>query len=143
MAEKPSIRNFARAFRQHLFAAMSGGFSVPFTAAAVLLDNKYAQLIFGLLAFCGAWFAAYTIWKSERERVIELEAQLSPSKKQAAVDDLSHELKWAIDNLFNGKPLPQDGGQWRVASIKALWKDIDEWEKRIIEIAQPRCLYRE
>src|ERR1700737_2584728 len=51
---KASRWSFARAFREHLFAAMSGGFSVPFAAAAVFLDNKYAQLIFGCLAFGSA-----------------------------------------------------------------------------------------
>ena len=73
---KASRWSFARAFREHLFAAMSGGFSVPFAAAAVFLDNKYAQLIFGCLAFGSAWFAAYRIWKSEREQVISLQQQL-------------------------------------------------------------------
>jgi hypothetical protein len=77
MDEKPSLWSFARAFREHWFAAMSGGFSVPFTALAVFLDNKYAQAIFGALAFLGAWFAAYTAWRSERQKRLALEEQLA------------------------------------------------------------------
>jgi hypothetical protein len=45
------IKDFVLAFRAQWFAAMSGGFSVPFTALAVLVDNKFQQAIFGGLAF--------------------------------------------------------------------------------------------
>jgi hypothetical protein len=40
MVDKASIWSFARAFREHRFAAMSGGFSVPFTAAAVWMHEQ-------------------------------------------------------------------------------------------------------
>jgi hypothetical protein len=79
MAQSASLWAFARAFRKHLFAAMSGGFSVPFTALAVFADNKYAQLIFGCLAFFAAWFAAYRIWKAEHEKVLDLEQKIESS----------------------------------------------------------------
>jgi hypothetical protein len=72
MDEKPSLWSFAQAFREHWFAAMSGGFSVPFTALAVFLDNKYAQGIFAALAFLGAWFAAYSVWRVERQKIVDL-----------------------------------------------------------------------
>ena len=39
------IKSFAASFRGHWFAAMSGGFSVPFVFLAALTDNKYAQVI--------------------------------------------------------------------------------------------------
>src|SRR5882757_5744663 len=73
MDSQTSIRSFALAFRGQWFAAMSGGFSVPFTALAVFLDNKYQQIIFGCLAFAAVWYAVYTIWKIEREKVISLQ----------------------------------------------------------------------
>ncbi len=81
MAEpaKPSLWNFGLAFRELWFAAMSGGASVPFAFLAVILDNKYAQIIFGSMAFVCAWFAAYRVWKGEREKVLELEAKLAPT----------------------------------------------------------------
>ena len=73
---------------------MSGGFSVPFTALAVIADNKYAQLIFGCLAFSGAWFAAYRVWKIEREKVIELEGKLVPTKTEPFPN-------WSIHEIFS------------------------------------------
>ena len=73
------LKEFEMAFRAHWFAAMSGGFSVPCTAAAIFFDNKYAQLIFACLAFFAAWFAFYRIWKAEREKVLDLEQKIETS----------------------------------------------------------------
>jgi hypothetical protein len=60
---------------------MSGGASVPFTALAVFLDNALAQSVFGLCALTCVWFAAYRVWKPERDRVCDLEARLTPNIK--------------------------------------------------------------
>jgi hypothetical protein len=70
--------DFVFSFRKRWFAAMSGGASVPFTALAVFLDNKWAQVLFAFCALTGAGFASYRLWRPERERVIELEEQLRP-----------------------------------------------------------------
>ena len=56
---------------------MSGSFSVPFAAAAVYLDNKYAQGVFAALAFSAVWFAAYRVWRFEREKLLNLEGLIS------------------------------------------------------------------
>lgn len=92
---------FLLAFRQHWFAAMSGGFSVPFTAAAIYLQNKYAQGIFGALAFSAAWFAAYRVWKVEHEKVANLEAQLGATKLREIEAQETHtaELRRHTDAL--------------------------------------------
>jgi hypothetical protein len=76
-----SVWSFAQAFRGQWFAAMSGGFSVPFAALAVFLDNKYQQVIFGCLAFAAIWYAAYTIWRIEREKVLKLEERVNGTKR--------------------------------------------------------------
>lgn len=76
-----NVRAFASAFRTHWFAAMSGGFSVPFTALSVIVDNKWTQFIFAFLAFSAVWVAAYRIWKPERERVLDLEERARPRLK--------------------------------------------------------------
>ena len=81
MGKKSSIWGFVSAFREHWFAAMSGGFSVPFAFAAALADNKYIQIILLALAFSGAWFAAYQIWKAEHEKVLALEEKVRPKLK--------------------------------------------------------------
>jgi hypothetical protein len=76
-----AIWAFARVLRAHWFAAMSGGFSVPFTAAMVYFDSKYAQSIFGALALTSLWFAAYRIWKSEHDKVVALEGASKNGRK--------------------------------------------------------------
>jgi hypothetical protein len=80
-AERPSFWSFTLSFREHWFAAMSGGASVPFTALAVFLDNALTQSVFGLCALTCVWFAAYRVWKPERDRVCDLEARLTPNIK--------------------------------------------------------------
>jgi len=48
---------------------MSGGFSVPFAFGAALAPNEATKYILLALAFSGAWYAAYTVWRSERIRL--------------------------------------------------------------------------
>jgi hypothetical protein len=79
VAPKPTLWNFVLAFREHLFAGMSGGASVPFAALAVFLDNSYAKSNLAALAFTCAGFAGYRMWRHERARVRELEQKLEPA----------------------------------------------------------------
>ena len=83
-ANETSIRAFIAAFREEWFTVISGSFSVPFVFLAAFLDNKYAQVIFLALAFSGAWFAAYRLWKLEREKVIARD-----QKKQRLLNDIA------------------------------------------------------
>jgi hypothetical protein len=80
MVDRATLWSFVGVLRRHWFAAMSGGFSVPFTAAAVYFDSKYAQSIFGFLALASLYFAAYQIWKSEHDKVLVLQESLSPTR---------------------------------------------------------------
>lgn len=66
---------------------MSGGFSIPFAGLAAFADNKYAQVIFVALAFAASWFAAYTIWKAEGEKVADFEENLRPKIKVLGVHE--------------------------------------------------------
>lgn len=77
MHGNPTFAAFLATFRRHWFAAMSGSFSVPFAAAAVYLENKYAQGVFAALAFSATWFAAYSVWRTERKKVIDLEGSVT------------------------------------------------------------------
>jgi hypothetical protein len=72
----PTLHNFARAFYGHWAEAVSGGFSVPFTAAAIFAEGAW-QVGFGLLAIGSAWFAGYGMWRAERRKTIELSDRLS------------------------------------------------------------------
>jgi hypothetical protein len=79
MADNP-FWSFLSILRKQWLAAMSGAFSVPFTAAAVYFDNKYAQAIFACLAIASLLFAAYRIWKIEHDQVLALQEKLSPAR---------------------------------------------------------------
>lgn len=73
---------FTKAFREHWWAAMSGGFSIPFAAASAYFgavnQNRWAAVAFAALAFGAVWFAAYIIWRTEYERVLELRVKIAP-----------------------------------------------------------------
>src|ERR1700722_4309007 len=116
---RPSVWSFARAFRTHWLTAMSGSFSVPFTAAAVFAGDKYQQVIFGCLALAAFWFSAYRVWRFERENVITLESQLEAAKasypdpvelkRQELVDREflgfgAVEIEWLQRMLVGGRP---------------------------------------
>jgi hypothetical protein len=68
-----TLWNYVQVFRAHWLAAMSGSFSVPFTALAVFAGDKYQQAVFGALAFAAFWFAAFRVWKIEHDKVLQLE----------------------------------------------------------------------
>jgi hypothetical protein len=104
--QRSSAWSFTLSFRQHLFAAMSGGASVPFTALAIYLDNKWAQVIFLVCALTCAWFAAYRVWKPERERADELEKKLIPEESDI---DIALRDGWAYESGLvdaEGRSLP-------------------------------------
>jgi hypothetical protein len=101
MVDRATLWSFVGVLRRHWFAAMSGGFSVPFTAAAVYFDSKYAQSIFGFLALASLYFAAYQIWKSEHDKVLALQESLSPTRIREIEAQESHaaELRRHTDAL--------------------------------------------
>ena len=63
---------------------MSAAFSVPFVLLSAFADNKYTKVISLALAFCGAWYAAYTIWAAERTKII-----VHDQGRQKLLDDIS------------------------------------------------------
>jgi hypothetical protein len=93
---KQSFFSFIQAFRSHWLAAMSGGFSVPFTGLAIFAGDKYQQIIFGCLAFAAFWFAAYRIWKHEYDKTAAVTEELERLRA------ISPDLKPQIDGLIFG-----------------------------------------
>jgi hypothetical protein len=122
MVDRATLWNFIGVLRQHWFAAMSGGFSVPFTAAAVYFDSKYAQSIFGFLALASLYFAAYQIWKSEHDKVLVIQERLNPTRireskpkkvtRQSCVvtpTNLKHSAQPSGWMIFGSDSLPRPG----------------------------------
>lgn len=83
MAPAPTIWTFLRAYREHLFALMSGGFSVPFATLAAYLDNVPAKITFAILAIAAVVFAAYGVWRTERAGLIKAEAEIKTLRDTA------------------------------------------------------------
>jgi hypothetical protein len=109
MAEPgPSVWNFTLAFRTHWFAAMSGSASVPFTILATLVDSKWAQVILALCALTCAWFAAYRVWKAEREKVIELEKKLNHQANRRRIISARDSAYQRTAELFNNRVADDD-----------------------------------
>jgi hypothetical protein len=125
MTSKPaSPWNFALAFREKWFAALSGSASVPFYFLAIFLDNAYAKVIAGVMAFVCSWFAAYRVWKAEREKVIELEQALKrPHKAQL--------MSFYIEagELLTNFPFPEDidHREQRIKEINDFIKRASSW----------------
>jgi hypothetical protein len=126
MDEKPSLRSFAQAFREHWFAAMSGGFSVPFTALAVFFDNKYAKGIFAALAFLGAWFAAYSVWRVERQKNVDLQTMtLEIFQPEKVIQEL-------VELQAEGKKTYND----TTHSITDYAANLLHWEAKVEQVLQ-------
>lgn len=91
--QEPSFRNFIAAFRNHWFDAMSGGASVPFTIAAVFVEQTYQKILLASAAILCFGVAAYRVWSAERvarnvaeKRISELESEYAYSLRLGAID---------------------------------------------------------
>jgi hypothetical protein len=85
----PGLSDYQRAFtdrwREHWLALMSGGFSIPFVALGFAIPVWFpdrttayaAAAVFLLMAFMGAWYAGFVIWRIERERGDDLRGRVT------------------------------------------------------------------
>ena len=75
---------------------MSGALSVPAAAVGVFSSNGYAQVAFVITAFICVWFAAYSVWRVEREARIKAENKTTAIRGQ--LDYYYVELEGMIKN---------------------------------------------
>jgi len=92
-AKGSGAKEFVAATWNNWVAGMSGLIGVAAFMFAPWLPNVSAQTIALCTAFAGIIFAAYRVWKSERERVIALEIQLETKA-------IESDTKWPIHDLF-------------------------------------------
>lgn len=111
---KPSTRvwAFLRAFGGRWFVYMSGAPSVPFTLAALYVENTWAKTLFAVLAVLSAALACYWVWRREREqaislaeRVDQLEERLKPTLR-FVLRDCCVESAIARGSIGVGNPSP-------------------------------------
>lgn len=107
---------------------MSGGASVPFAIAAVYYSDSEVLQVF-LCALSCAWFAAYRIWKPERQRVCELEERLAPR------------IRVFLDSTCNGirevKVERGDKSKWVQIMVEPLTEGpLIQCEARLLRVAR-------
>jgi hypothetical protein len=129
MKPSTSVWAFLRAFGGRWFVAMSGPLTVPFTAAAVFVDNAWLKLLFGLSAATCATFTSYWLWRAERQRAIaltsranELEERLEPRLVFVQQDCCRRNSSLGVVGVANPHPVSVDDAKVYI-SIPALQVD--------------------
>jgi hypothetical protein len=84
--------------------------------------------------------APYWIWRDDGRIISNLNSKLTDkTKKQAAIDDLAEEIRWATDNLVNPNPHPLASGSGNIIeSIDAWQRRCNEWYEKISKKLQNR-----
>jgi hypothetical protein len=107
---------------------MSGTFSVPFAALSVFADQKYAQLIWGVMAYGALGFMSYLFYK----RAQGLQERLIP--KISAIYDSSKPPCRSISTFSDGTNTA-DGMVYRIEVENLCEEFINECEGYLTEIA--------
>jgi len=76
--------DFTRALFGNWWTWLSGLFSVPATFLALYVSNDAAKIVWALAALGSLWFAAYRVWKTEHDKVVEHD-----EKKRQLLDDIA------------------------------------------------------
>jgi len=69
--DPPSFWEYLKAFQSDFWARMSGGASVPFTAAAIYFSG-YTRLLFALLALSCLIFSPFRLWQAAEVAIRDL-----------------------------------------------------------------------
>ena len=91
---------FVAALLSEWATAMSGGLSVPFALAAFFFDSA-ARLLFATMALTMFWYAAYSVWRIEHDKV-SLSATADQDRRRfvetafAQLSPASIDLLWTI-----------------------------------------------
>jgi hypothetical protein len=137
MSPAPTFWNFLGAFRRELFALMSGGFSVPFAAAAVYYDNWPARIGFTVLALAAAAYAVFRVWHADREALIKAETELDRRAEGRRILGEIGKLRTKVSDLRIEMEQPQ-AVQHSPQHWNAKLLDIDkEIVRKIDELAGP------
>jgi hypothetical protein len=90
------------------------------------------------------FLAPYWIWKEDQELIERLKEQIESAEvverrraaKRVAIDDLSQELSWAIDNLLNKRPMPNNNEETNeFANI------YDDWCNKVSKKLENRAVF--
>jgi hypothetical protein len=97
---KATFAEYLRAFTARWFILMSGPLMVPFTIAAVYVENTYAKVLLALTAIGCFIFSSYWIWRIEREARATAESKLLSDRSNEAWGNVRVADNPAIAKLF-------------------------------------------
>jgi hypothetical protein len=83
--QPPSFLEYLKAFQSDFWTGMSGGASVPFTAAAIYFSG-YTRLLFALLAVFCVIFSPFRLWQSARIEINNLKKRPYDDAKKDFVE---------------------------------------------------------
>jgi len=92
LGRSTSFWAFLRAFGANWFTLMSGPLSVPFTFIALIVENTWLKVLFGLLAIICAVVASYLVWRQERLRKAREFYSVTPSARIERVTRVFYDL---------------------------------------------------
>jgi hypothetical protein len=78
----PSFAELMKALLSDWGGRVSGAFSIPFTVAALYVNDAYGKALWSVLAMASLIYGVYSVWSSERRRVVELEKRLDQQKPE-------------------------------------------------------------
>ena len=121
LTKAPTFFDFLRRFVPNVGARMSGGFSVPLTAAAIFWPNAPLRLLFACLAAIAVVTACYFVW---RDSVTEAQAKIAvrDAEIKRLMDLIAKPQRTTAEQTRydNAKKLLQGFGGRAVIAVKAL-----------------------
>ena len=94
MNGEPTFGGFLRKFGARWFTRMSGGASVPLTAAAIYFSGAPLKFLFAFLAASCLLAACYQVW---RDSVGELQAKIAGRSRYSVAETMTKN----IDDWWN------------------------------------------
>jgi hypothetical protein len=104
---------YLKAFGSDGLSRMSGRLSVPFAAAAVWVDARWAKTLWGALSVVAFFLASYSVWRNERNnataRLRELDAERNKQLHEQSEEHLyeTEGLRQEI-TLLSRKPYDEE-----------------------------------
>jgi hypothetical protein len=95
----------------------------------------------GAVLLVRLFLAPFRIAKEDDQRIRSLNAQrkvqIDQERKQAAIDDLSEELSWAIHNLLNRN----QGKEWTEEMVPPFEADMNAWCEKVNKKLEDRDFF--
>jgi hypothetical protein len=136
-----------------LLLLIAAGFFTYFVPQVHLMIDLHgwqiAAIVLGSIVGIRLVLAPYWIWKEDQTKISCLETQAAERKdaaaaeraeKEAAIDEITNEIAWAIDNLVNQKPYPLNTAN-PGAAVAALVARHRLWTEQVAKKLENRAVF--